>query len=99
MSQNIPQVQNTGAIKSAEFVKLTIFNEFSNSANVTTHTFSSAYRNETIDGAEYLALGGLLSVGSQNRDLRVTAGDTNISLSGVSGNNIQIVLDLSLIHI
>ena len=96
MSQNIPQVQNTGAIKSAEFVKLTIFNEFSNSANVTTHTFSSAYRNETIDGDEYLALGGLLSVGSQNRDLRVTAGDTNISLSGVSGNNIQIVLDTKI---
>jgi hypothetical protein len=96
MAQNIPQVQNTGAIKSAEFVKLTIFNEYSNAANVTTHTFSSAYKNETIDGDLYLALGGLLAVGSQNRDLRVTAGDTNISLSGVSGNNIQIVLDTKI---
>jgi hypothetical protein len=96
MAQNIPQVQNTGAIKSAEFVKLTIFNEYSNAANVTTHTFSSAYKNETIDGDLYLALGGLLAVGSQNRDLRVTAGDTNISLSGVSGNNIQVVLDTKI---
>ena len=33
MSQDIPEVQNTGAIKSAEFVKLTIFNEYT--ANTT----------------------------------------------------------------
>ena len=93
MSQDIPEVQNTGAIKSAEFVKLTVFNEYSNVGNVSVHTFSSAYRAETIDGDVYLPLGGLLQVGAQNRDLRVTAGDTMISLSGVSGNNIFIVLD------
>lgn len=141
MSQNIPEVQNTGAIKSAEFVKLTIYNEytanttanifvdstyqihtsgttdwtalgassntvgtqFTATANGTTgngtaydisiHTFSSAYKPEPIDGDIYLPLGGLLQVGAQNRDLRVTAGDTMIALSGVSGNNIQVVLD------
>lgn len=96
MSQNIPEVQNTGAIKSAEFVKLTIFNDFSNVSDTTTHTFSSAYKQETIDGDVYLPLGGLLQVGAQNRDLRVTAGDTMISLSGVSGNNIQVVLDTKI---
>lgn len=92
MSQNIPEVQNTSQINSAEFVKLTIYNDYSNTANVSTYTFSSAYKSEVISGTTYLPLGGLLQVGAQNRDLRVTAGDTSISLSGVSGNNIAIVL-------
>lgn len=92
MSQNIPEVQNTSQINSAEFVKLTVYNDFSNTANTSTYTFSSAYKSEVINGTTYLPLGGLLAVGAQNRDLRVTAGDTTISLSGVSGNNIAIVL-------
>lgn len=92
MAQYIPEVDNTSQINSAEFVKLTVFNDFSNTANTSTYTFSSAYKPEIIDGATYLPLGGLLAVGAQNRDLRVTAGDTTISLSGVSGNNIAIVL-------
>lgn len=92
MSQYIPEVQNTPSINSAEFVKLTIYNDYSNTANVSVHTFSSAYKQETINGTVYLPLGGLLQVGAQNRDLRVTSGDTMISLSGISGNNIAIVL-------
>ena len=88
----IPAVNNATQINSAEFVKLTIYNDYNNTANVTVHTFSSAYKNEIIGGVTYLALGGLLQVGGQNRDLRVTSGDTTIALSGVSGNNIPIVL-------
>ena len=60
--------------------------------DVSIHTFSSAYKNEVINGFTYLALGGLLQVGAQNRDIRVTQGDTTIALSGISGNNIPIVL-------
>jgi len=93
MTQNIPEVQNTGAIKSAEFVKLTIYNDYTDPTDTSTYRFSSAYKNETIDGDVYLALGGLLQVGAQNRDLRVTAGDTMISLSGIDTNNIFVVLD------
>jgi hypothetical protein len=90
---NIPEVANSPPfINTAEFVKLTIYNEYGNSANVTVHTFSSAYREETIDGTVYLPLGGLLAVGTQPRDLRVTSADTSIALSGISGNNIAIVL-------
>jgi hypothetical protein len=73
-------------------VKLTIYNEYGNVANVTIVTASSAYRDEVIDGTNYLALGGLLAVGTQPRDLRVTSADTSIVLSGVSGNSIPIVL-------
>jgi hypothetical protein len=92
MTQYIPEVQDTSQINSAEFVKLTVYNDFSNTANTSTYTFSSAYKSEVIGGTTYLPLGGLLAVGAQNRDIRVTAGDTTISLSGVSGNNIAIVL-------
>jgi hypothetical protein len=89
----IPAVSNGATqINSAEFVKLTMYNDYNNVANTSTYTFSSAYQNVTIDGTVYLALGGLLSVGAQTRNLRVTEGDTSIALSGVSGNNISIVL-------
>jgi len=92
--ENIPPVSNNATqINSAEFVKLTIYNDYANIANTSIYTFSSAYNNTTIDGTVYLALGGLLSVGEQTRNLRVTEGDTTIALSGVSGNNIQVVLD------
>jgi len=57
------------------------------------YTFSSAYKPETISGTTYTPLGGLLAVGVQQRDLRVTSADTSLSLSGISGNNIQLVLD------
>jgi hypothetical protein len=90
--QLIPEVDNTTTITTAEFVKLTIFNDYSNIANTNVYTFSSSYQSEVIDGVTYSALGGLLQVGAQNRDLRVTAGDTTIALSGVSGNNISVVL-------
>ena len=92
MSQNIPEVQNTPAIKSAEFVKLTVFNDYSDPTDTTVYTFSSAYKEETIDGVVYLPLGGLLQVGAQNRDLRVTSGDTIIALSGIGSDNIFLVL-------
>lgn len=89
----IPEVANSPPqINNAEFVKLTIFNEYGNTANTSVYTFSSSYKEETIDGTVYTPLGGLLLVGTQPRDLRVTSADTTITLSGVSGNNIPIVL-------
>ena len=140
MSQNIPAVANGATqINNAEFVKVTIFNEYpytdaanitantayiiktqgntdwtaigassnavgtyftansagtgnGTAANVTVLTFSSSYQAETINGNVYDPLGGLLSVGSQNRNLRVTSGETVIALSGIDGNNIYNVL-------
>jgi hypothetical protein len=91
---NIPAVANNKPlVNNAEFVKLTIYNEYGNTANNNVYTFSSSYQSETIDGQVYTPLGGLLSVGVQQRDIRVTSADTTIALSGVSGNNIYVVLD------
>lgn len=140
MTQSIPEVgPNITQINNAEFVKITIFNEYpytdasnitantnyiiqttgntdwtaigassnavgtyftannvgsgnGTAANVTVLTFSSSYKNETITGNVYDALGGLLEVGAQNRNLRVTSGETVIALSGIDGNNIFNVL-------
>lgn len=86
---NIPAVQNKNYINNAEFVKLTVYNADN---STTVHTFSTSYKNETIEGTVYLALGGLLNVGSQQRDLRVSSSDTTISLSGLQSNNIYLVL-------
>ena len=49
-------------------------------------------KEETIDGILYTPMGGLLSVGVQPRELRVTGSDTSISISGIDGNNIYVVL-------
>ena len=144
MTQIIPQVANNQTqINSAEFVKITIYNEnpatnanaitanstyiiatsgntnwtaigaSSNAvgtyftangvgsgngtaSNVTVLTFSSSYKDETISGNVYNALGGLLSIGPQTRNLRVTSGDTIVALSGIDGNNIFNVLSTKI---
>jgi hypothetical protein len=90
---NIPAVANNKAlVNNAEFVKLTIYNEYGNTANANVYTFSSSYKEETIDGQIYSPMGGLLGIGVQQRDIRVTSADTSVSLSGIDGNNMAIVL-------
>lgn len=86
---SIPEVSNNATqINNAEFVKITIYNEYGNVANTTTLTFSSSYKEETIGNVTYDPLGGLLAVGNQSRNLRATSGETTIALSGIDGNNI-----------
>jgi len=94
---NIPAVANSPPqINSAEFVKITIYNEYGNTANTTVLTASSAYKDETIDGQVYSAVGGLLAVGDQQKDIRVTSADTTVALSGIGGVNIATVLDTKI---
>ena len=90
---------NKATVINAEFIKLTIFNDVLDPEDTTIFTFSSSYRTENIDGQDYTALGGLLAVGVQQRDIRATSADTTITLSGIpvteSGNetnNIEAVL-------
>jgi hypothetical protein len=85
----IPQVNNAPYVNNAEFVKLTIVNP---DGSTVVHTFSSSYQNEIISGTNYIALGGLLMVGTQQRDLRVSSADTTVTLSGLSSDNIYLVL-------
>ena len=90
----IPAVAgNQPYIISAEFIKLTIYNDVANTADTSIYTFSSAYKAETIDGQVYSPLGGLLGVGVQQRDLSVTSASTSVSLSGIGSENIFMVLE------
>ena len=93
MTTYIPQVDNQSSVINAEFVKMTIYNQ-DNTTSV--YTFSSSYKNETIDGVVYLALAGLLNVGAQQRDIRVTSFDTSVTLSGIGSENIYIVMATKL---
>lgn len=89
MTTYIPQVDNKPYINNAEFVKLTVYN---NNGSTSIYTFSSSYKNEEIDGQVYLALGGLVGVGLQQRDIRVTSFDTSVVVSGIGEENIYIAL-------
>ena len=92
--ENIPAVANSPPqVNSAEFVKITIYNEYGNTANTTVFTASSSYQDETIDGITFNAAGGLLAVGSQQKDIRVTSADTTVALSGFTSGVIGLVLD------
>ena len=84
MSTSIPQVQDQTKVISAEFIKLAI--------STSTYTFSTSYKAETIGGVSYTPMGGLVEVGQQQRDLKVTSFDTSISLVGIDPANIQMVL-------
>jgi hypothetical protein len=141
--ENIPAVANNKTnVNSAEFVKLTVYNDVNitqainivsgtqyeiktigstpwttigapssaigttftaNAAgsgsgtayDVSVYTFSSAYKAETIANTVYSPLGGLLAVGIQQRDIRVTSADTTIMLSGIpadGSDNMAVVL-------
>ena len=90
---NIPAVENSPVqVNSAEFVKITIYNEYGNTANTTVFTASSSYQDETFDSTTFNAAGGLLSVGSQQKDIRVTSADTTVALSGIPNTTISLVL-------
>ena len=76
--ENIPAVAgNKAVVINAEFIKLKIFNDVTDPSNVSIYTFSSSYKSETIDGQVYSPMGGLLAVGIQQRDIRVTSADTS----------------------
>lgn len=89
MTTVIPQVENQPYVYNAEFVKMVV-TKMDNTTEI--YTFSSSYKIETIDGVEYQPLGGLMSVGLQQRDMRVSTFDTTIAISGIGPENIYAVL-------
>lgn len=76
------------SIRYAEFVKLTLPSA--------TYTFCNATAPITVDGMTFTNLGSLLSLGDIKRDVKATASDMNIALTGVDGTNIAIVLSAQI---
>lgn len=73
------------SINYGEFIKLTTESD--------TYTFCNAASPITVDGTTYTNLGSLLSIGDIKRETKATSGDLAISLTGVDGANVAVILD------
>lgn len=72
------------SIRHAEFIRLTM------PSNV--YTFCNAAAPITVDGITFTNLGSLLQLSDIKRDIKANSSDLNISLTGVDGTNVSIVL-------
>ena len=75
---------NSSSIRYSEFIKLTMPNE--------THTFCSAAGSIIVDGIIFTGLGDLLSISGIQRDIKTTSNDLTLSLTGIDGDNVGIIL-------
>ena len=75
---------NSSSIRYAEFIRLTM------QSNV--YTFCNAAAPITVNGITFTNLGSLLSLSEIKRDIKANSSDLNISLTGVDGTNVSIVL-------
>lgn len=72
------------SIRYAEFIRLTM------PSNV--YTFCNAAAPITVDGMTFTNLGSLLQISDIKRDIKANSSDLNISLTGVDGTNVSIIL-------
>jgi hypothetical protein len=72
------------SINYGEFVKLT--------TSSATYTFCNAASPITVSGTTYSNLGSLLNIGEIKRETKATSGDLTISLTGVDGANVAVIL-------
>ncbi len=75
---------NSSSIRYAEFIKLTM------PSNV--YTFCNAAAPVTVNSDTFINLGSLLSLSEIKRDIKANSSDLNISLTGVDGTNVAIIL-------
>lgn len=76
---------NSPSIRQAEFIKLTMQSN--------TYTFCNAATQITVDGMFFTNLGSYLQISEIKRDIKATSSDLSISLTGVDGTNVAIILD------
>jgi hypothetical protein len=75
---------NSSSIRQAEFIRLTMPSN--------TYTFCNAASPITVNGTAFTNLGSLLQLSDIKRDVKANSSDLSISLTGVDGTNIAIVL-------
>lgn len=75
---------NSSSIRQAEFIRLTMPSN--------TYTFCNAASPITVGGIVFTNLGSLLQLSDIKRDVKATSSDLSISLTGVDGTNVAIVL-------
>jgi hypothetical protein len=72
------------SIQQAEFIRLTLPSN--------TYTFCNAAAAITVNGIQFTNLGSLLQLSDIKRDVKANSSDLSVSLTGVDGTNIAIVL-------
>lgn len=75
---------NSYSIRHAEFIKLTM------PSNV--YTFCNAAAPISVNGMTFTNLGSLLQLSDIKRDIKANSSDLSISLTGVDGTNVAIIL-------
>lgn len=72
------------SIRHAEFIRLTM------PSNV--YTFCNAAAPVSVNGITFTNLGSLLQISDIKRDIKANSSDLNISLTGVDGTNVAVIL-------
>jgi len=72
------------SIRQAEFIRLTMPSN--------TYTFCNAAAPITVNGITFTNLGSYLQLSDIKRDIKATSSDLSISLTGVDGTNVAIIL-------
>ena len=75
---------DSSSIRHAEFIRLTMPSN--------TYTFCNAAAPINVDGITFTNLGSLLQLSDIKRDIKANSSDLSISLTGVDGTNVSIVL-------
>lgn len=75
---------DSSSIRHAEFIRLTMPSN--------NYTFCNAAAPITVSGITFTNLGSLLQLSDIKRDIKANSSDLNISLTGVDGTNVAIVL-------
>jgi hypothetical protein len=84
---NIPPVQNTNTIRYADFVRMT-----TPSATYRFATTPTAITVPAVDAQPFTALGQLVKVGNAARDIKSTANETTVMLTGIEPTMLALVL-------
>lgn len=75
---------DSSSIRQAEFIRLTLPSN--------TYTFCNAASPITVNSITFTNLGSLLQLSDIKRDIKATSSDLSVSLTGVDGTNVAIVL-------
>ena len=75
---------NSSSIQQAEFIRLTLTSGI--------YTFCNAASPITVNGITFTNLGSLLQLNDIKRDIKATSSDLSISLTGIDGTNVAVVL-------
>lgn len=79
---------SSSSIRHSEFVRITLPSQ--------TVTFCSAAAPITVNGITFDGLGDLVNISDIQRDIKATGADMTISLTGIDGSNIGLILDAEI---